>query len=896
MGGYWVKGVTAPVGWSFNSALGTSGLSPVNVVSRGYAFQLPATLTSGRTYTSGTDFMGVSRTSAGSTTSQQSEFYKGSGGVFALTKDNPVVPDSCQGTNIAIVIDLSASVGSAVASLRAAAKAYIDVLAGTPSTVQVFSFGTTASQVSSGRVNVADAAAVTALKAQIDRLTSNSGSYTNWDDAFWDVTRVAGTFDMAVVITDGNPTVHGPSGSTSNGSGNTRFIEVEDGIFSANALKAEGTHIQVMAVGDGITNTHSGLNLAAISSPTDFVKSSDYDEVAKELRSKILKNCTPSISVTKLVEAWDSSTRAPASGWEFTADVSGHTLFGGDLATQETGSTGAIQWLMRADSPQVVGSATVTETMQPGYQLVQQGGKNAVCTVTNETTPYEGRPLTIENAGGLGFTVPSIGAGDMVKCTVVNKAPAPPTAALDVTPARVVDYDWKVDKSVTPDSALVRPGTDADFEYTLTVSATKQDTHLSIEGTVTLTNASTRPVPVSLATVKVDGQAVPLENPDAMVPAAVNGVPGTAKASFTWATTTAPTGRVPVVVSIEGRQDVSTTVDFSGVVPETTDRYADLADTFPELALEYGAAISGLDAEDYLTGGTFTYTAARGSDVVAGGSENYPNTATVTPTDPPQNGDDQNPDDQDPDDLTSSETVTVSTGRDLSVTKAMDFFFARAWVWDIDKDADAHEKLAGPDSDADGVPDATFAYTATPSARIESTTWTLTGEITVSNPNPWEVDATAVVDIERLDEATSCTVAGGDDRVTIPAADAAGPGTRTFAVTCTYDGLDLNSLDGILHGVNVARVTWDAEQAYSASDMAEVRLPASEIETTRTLTNQHAVITDDFAGTVEFPVTLGHCTASLLASATGAAGCAAPSTRPSPTPVALSSAAPSPTR
>ena len=83
-------------------------------------------------------------------------------------------------------------------------------------------------------------------------------------------------FDVAVVITDGNPTFYGAG----EGPGNrTRFREVENGIFSANAVKAEGTRVIAFGVGDGVDSAGSGLNLRSISGPTlnsDYYQTDDY--------------------------------------------------------------------------------------------------------------------------------------------------------------------------------------------------------------------------------------------------------------------------------------------------------------------------------------------------------------------------------------------------------------------------------------------------------------------------------------------------------------------------------------------------------------------------------------------------------------------------------------------
>ena len=56
--------------------------------------------------------------------------------------------------------------------------------------------------------------------------------------------------DIAVIITDGNPTVYGQAAE---GPGSfTRFREVENGVFSANALKERGTRILALGVGAGV--------------------------------------------------------------------------------------------------------------------------------------------------------------------------------------------------------------------------------------------------------------------------------------------------------------------------------------------------------------------------------------------------------------------------------------------------------------------------------------------------------------------------------------------------------------------------------------------------------------------------------------------------------------------
>ena len=89
-------------------------------------------------------------------------------------------------------------------------------------------------------------------------VATGNAQFTNWDRAFNQVTESAQAYDIAVIITDGNPTAYGIPATTQT-NGRTRFREVENGIFSANGLKAKGTRIVAFGVGAGVSS--SGLNL-----------------------------------------------------------------------------------------------------------------------------------------------------------------------------------------------------------------------------------------------------------------------------------------------------------------------------------------------------------------------------------------------------------------------------------------------------------------------------------------------------------------------------------------------------------------------------------------------------------------------------------------------------------
>ena len=84
--------------------------------------------------------------------------------------------------------------------------------------------------------------------------------------------------------------------------GLTRFREIENGIFSANGLKAQGTRVIAFGVGAGVNQ--SGQNLRSISGTTlnsDYFQTTDYATAGNQLRPLALGACSGTISVIKQV-------------------------------------------------------------------------------------------------------------------------------------------------------------------------------------------------------------------------------------------------------------------------------------------------------------------------------------------------------------------------------------------------------------------------------------------------------------------------------------------------------------------------------------------------------------------------------------------------------------------
>jgi hypothetical protein len=219
-------------------------------------------------------------------------------GTWALSKDDPPLPAVC-GLRIALLIDLSGSVSPNLATYKAAARAFVESLAGTPSTIAIFTYGTNAPARGANNatlppVSVAAPAGVARLVSKINGLTVPASSGTNWDAGLWQIAADNSRyhFQSTFIITDGDPTFYGPTGNGGRGN-TTRFAEVENGVFSANALKAQGTSV----ISVGIGTAHAGLpstdNIRAISGPvadTDYYNT-DFQRLSHLLAQLALHNC-----------------------------------------------------------------------------------------------------------------------------------------------------------------------------------------------------------------------------------------------------------------------------------------------------------------------------------------------------------------------------------------------------------------------------------------------------------------------------------------------------------------------------------------------------------------------------------------------------------------------------
>lgn len=414
---FWVKqiGVSSLTHYT-NGTLGTGATAS----SDDYQFQTGSALTAGNTYRSTSDFM----------ISTNNNSFQASSGIWQNSLNNPPLTQKC-GIDVGLVLDLSNSVTAPdLLQLKEAASGFVDALTGTPSKVGTFTFATNGPAASGHTllpVSVSSAAGATAVKDQIDNYTLPGGNAggTNWDRGFYQVAQADTKFDVVVIITDGNPTFYG------NGEGpgsKTRFREVENGIFSTNAIKARGTRVIAFGVGQGVANPAAGLNLRAISGKTlnsDYYQTKEYEEAGNQLRELALGNCNGSVSVVKQVIPVGGTTAkaSPAGGWTFTGQgATGVTITDG--ASRITAvDTGAANFPLVFDNVLTSGPVTLTETPKNGYRLEQVEGKNATCKRVGT-----GTVVTTTNVTN-GFTVDA-NPKYPISCTVYNRTLQPAQLSL----------------------------------------------------------------------------------------------------------------------------------------------------------------------------------------------------------------------------------------------------------------------------------------------------------------------------------------------------------------------------------------------------------------------------------------------------------------------------------
>ncbi|UDF12538.1 DUF11 domain-containing protein [Antiquaquibacter oligotrophicus] len=455
---FWVTQVSAPSDYYLNPALitGDGTNSGANrFASTPYSYRTPALSGSGTITLPATTGMPSSTTvgiAPNTFTSNTSDRYK-TGGIVPVSQANNRYQTTCQdGLKVAILFDLSTSMTSnnneGINGARTAGKAFVNSLIGTGSQVALYTFGTNAPKNTSASgknyptLTTVTSSSATTLNGYIDAYTASDINYTNWDRGLWQLAQASDTFDIAVVLTDGNPTVYGANPSNPSSPVWTNNRHVEEAIFSANALKNKGTQMLTFGVGEGISAV-TGQNLRAVSGTQewtgtgsianyDYAKTNDWALVASQLKALAAGlTCKVPITVTKTEELLNGTSQL-GQGWSFSASETGPGSLTG-AASQTTGSNGQASWSLNFTSATDAGTVTITETIKnSGWQL-----KSVVCT-NNGSPFYSGTSLS--------FELPNLTLGDNIACAVTNQ---------QVQASVKVDKSWVVNGTTYANGAQI---------------------------------------------------------------------------------------------------------------------------------------------------------------------------------------------------------------------------------------------------------------------------------------------------------------------------------------------------------------------------------------------------------------------------------------------------------
>ena len=287
-----------------------------------------------------------------------------------------------------MVVDQSTSVSSSeMTQFRTALNSFVEALSGTSSKGAVYTFGTTAA-----RTQELTSIDSSALASAITRATTYNSTtkYTNWDAAFRTVAQdnvVTGgvpTYDLVLLLTDGDPTTFAPSNpaATTNFNGTVRFQPNAEAIFSANTVKSAGT--KVVGVGVGMS-TNSDLNLKAVSGPninSDYFLSTNFAGLSAKLKKIATINCGGKISLQKVAvdQAGNPLAVNPveSNGIGFTLSTSSGTItptMTTGVANNQNGWAEAAYTLGNGATSTII---TITEVPGPRFDF-----KRAVCRVNN---------------------------------------------------------------------------------------------------------------------------------------------------------------------------------------------------------------------------------------------------------------------------------------------------------------------------------------------------------------------------------------------------------------------------------------------------------------------------------------------------------------------------------
>jgi hypothetical protein len=431
----------------------------------------------------------------------------------------------------------------------------------------------------------------------------------------------------------------------------------------------------------------------------------------------------------------------------------------------------------------------------------------------------------------------------VVAACVMDCGGALPAADLAVTKTAETSLTrtttWDLDKSViSPSTRNVADGTGAPFDYQVDVTHTSQDSVWTVTGVITITNSADGVATGVNVTDVIDDANATCTVDTSNFEGGVAGH-GTATLPYSCTYSTAPgsdaqSNHVTVdwtnVDTTTGSTDFTAPVDWTAAAVNEVDPSVSVSDPYMDPTPQ---TVTSADPSPT----TITYSHTFYGDT-SGTCTNHDNTASFTTggSTPSQSGSD-------------TETVKVCVGASLTAAKTAATTFTRTYAWSIKKTADTPliEKAGG------GTVSAGY-HVKVDETGLTDSLWTVSGTITVTNPNDWE---SVTVDVSDAINAANCTVTGG--HVTLAPGESL---PRSYS--CTFSAAPSAT------GTNTATVTWDADAAHTPSGSAVGTADYTFADPT-TRVNRTINVTDAFNGGAAAALTGGMLTASDdLAHLTGA--------------------------
>ncbi len=197
-------------------------------------------------------------------------------------------------TDVAIVLDESGSMDGFEPQVRVAVDGFLDVLADRGPSAAVIDFGTAAVRVF-GYQPITPATITGVFGPYLNATSgglvynapSETGAYTNWDDALDEVTLLAAEDHaptLVLFVTDGVPTAYNRDAAGEDG-GITRSTTdpnaLTRAVAEADEIKALGSHILTVGVGGSVTTNLSRLQ--AVSGPDVYNGTGEIDALVTDV-------------------------------------------------------------------------------------------------------------------------------------------------------------------------------------------------------------------------------------------------------------------------------------------------------------------------------------------------------------------------------------------------------------------------------------------------------------------------------------------------------------------------------------------------------------------------------------------------------------------------------------